>query len=491
MTPHPRLLHRRSVVQGVAAALAGTSLHVSSFAAASAPAGAPESLEQQLAMFALAMRYEQMPVEVIDAIKRVVLDTLACALAAVGSDAAAIALKTVDTAFGGPRNATVIGDKRATSVDAATFVNGVLVRSLDLNDTYLGTEPLHPSELMPTALALCESLGRNGRDFITALAFGYEASARITDVVSFMRRGFHPLCAMAYAAPLIAGRLWGLGPKELANAVGLSAARGFTSFVVNSGAISMMKAMGFSAGAVDALLVTRLAANGFTGPSGTLEWFAARANPAQTVATVDLDLGSYRLSKVAFKRFPIQIELAAVAEAGSKLSASVRSRGVAIRAIRVETYPGIIERVADADKFKPQTRGTADHSLPVCLAMALLDGDVTLAQFEQDRWRKPDVMDLVRKTTVTPAAALLAKMPGGRGASVDVEFEDGSTLSETVEVPEGDAKRPMSAASLEAKFMNAAKPVLGPKRSAEVMALVSRLETLTDMGQLARALRPA
>ncbi|MDP1013742.1 hypothetical protein Q6293_28865, partial [Klebsiella pneumoniae] len=83
----------------------------------------------------------------------------------------------------------------------------------------------------------------------------------------------------AYAAPLIAGRLWGLGPKELANAVGLSAARGFTSFVVNSGAISMMKAMGFSAGAVDARLVTRLAANGFTGPSGTLEWFAARANP--------------------------------------------------------------------------------------------------------------------------------------------------------------------------------------------------------------------
>ncbi|MFX7808518.1 MmgE/PrpD family protein, partial [Acinetobacter baumannii] len=87
----------------------------------------PESLEQQLAMFALAMRYEQMPVEVVDAIKRVVLDTLACALAAVGSDAAAIALKTVDTAFGGPRSATVIGDKRATSVDAATFVNGVLV----------------------------------------------------------------------------------------------------------------------------------------------------------------------------------------------------------------------------------------------------------------------------------------------------------------------------------------------------------------------------
>jgi 2-methylcitrate dehydratase len=55
-----------------------------------------------------------------------------------------------------------------------------------------------------------------------------------------------------------------------------------------------------------------------------------------------------------------------------------------IRVITVESYPGIIERVADPAKFKPQTKGTADHSLPVCLAMALLDGDVTVAQFEKD-----------------------------------------------------------------------------------------------------------
>jgi 2-methylcitrate dehydratase len=62
---------------------------------------------------------------------------------------------------------------------------------------------------------------------------------------------------------------------------------------------------------------------------------------------------------------------------------SRRRRGVKL----VETYPGIIERVADPAKYQPQTKGTADHSLPVCLAMALLDGDVTVSQFENDRWR--------------------------------------------------------------------------------------------------------
>jgi 2-methylcitrate dehydratase len=447
------------------------------------------SLEQRLAEFALALRYEDFPPEVVTAIKRIVLDTLACALGAVGSEAATIAEATIRSTFGTGQAATVIGNARRATVEGAVFVNGVLVRSLDLNDTYLGTEPLHPSELFPTALAIGEEGGRSGRDFITALVAGYEASMRVTDAVSFMERGFHPLCSAAYAAPLIAGRLWGLKPLAVANAVGLSAARGYTSFVINSGAISMMKAMGFAATAVDAIFATRLAANGFTGPTGTLEWFASRANPAQMAIAVDLEPGRYRLPKVAFKRFPIQIELAAVAEAGSLLAPRVRGRTAEIRTISVETYPGIIERVADAAKFHPQTRGTADHSLPICLAMALLDGDVTLGQFDKDRWRDRDVMELVEKTTVRPGAALMAKLPKGRGAGVEIVFADGATLRETVEVPEGDSQRPLSRASLQSKFMTAALPVIGAAGAKLVLSQVDALDSLTDVSDLARALK--
>jgi len=169
---------------------------------------------------------------------------------------------------------------------------------------------------------------------------------------------------------------------------------------------------------------------------------------------VDLELARYRLPRVAFKRFPIQIELQAVAEAGASLSAKIKDRAQNIRAITVETYPGIIERVADPAKFKPQTKGTADHSLPVCLAMALLDSDVTVAQFEKDRWRAQDVMALVEKTSVKPGEALIAKLPKGRGANIEIVFSDGQSLRETVEVPEGDSERPLSRSSLERKFMN-------------------------------------
>jgi 2-methylcitrate dehydratase len=319
-----------------------------------------------------------LPAEVVAATNRVLLDTLGCAFGSVGSEPANIAETTVRRTFGDGNTATVIGYPRSATVEGALFVNGVLVRSLDLNDTYIGSEPLHPSEVLPTALALCEENGRNGRDLIEATVAGYEASLRVNDAISFIERGFHPLCAASYGIPLIAGKIWRLPKDVIAHAVGISGARGLTSFVVNSGAISMMKAMGLAATAADGVFATRPAAQGFTGPSGTLEWLASKMKPVKEGFAVDLEPARYRLPRVAFKRFPVQIELQAVAESGAALAVKVRGRAPDIKTITVETYPGIIERVADPAKFRPQTRGTADHSLPVCLAMAVLDGDVPL-----------------------------------------------------------------------------------------------------------------
>jgi 2-methylcitrate dehydratase len=486
---------RDFLVQAVAAGFyAGTSgaegqRHIGSALAAGANDTQQGSLELKFADFALAVRYEDLPKEVIASAKRVLLDALACAFGAVGSEAAAVAEKTIRKTFGEGDAATVIGYPRGATVEGALFVNGVLVRSLDLNDTYIGTDPLHPSEVLPTALALCEEGGRSGRDLIEAMVVGYEASMRVNDAISFMERGFHPLCAASYGIPMIAGKVWRLPREAIANAVGISGARGFTSFVVNSGAISMMKAMGLAATAVDGIFATRLAAQGFTGPSGTLEWVATKMKPPKPDLSVDLELTGYRLPRVAFKRFPIQIELQAATEGGSTLHAKIRDRMQDIQAITVETYPGIIARVADPAKFRPQTKGTADHSLPVCLAMALLDGDVTVMQFENDRWRAPDVMALVEKTSVRSSDMLMAKLPKGRGATIEITFTSGHSVRETVEIAEGDAQRPLSQASLERKFTNFAIPVVGSAAAERILLLIEALDDLRDVRQLTQPLK--
>jgi 2-methylcitrate dehydratase len=145
-----------------------------------------ETIEQKFADFALSVRYDDLPKEVVASAKRVLLDTLACAFGAVGSEPANIAEKTIRKTFGDGNSSTIIGYPRAATVEGALFVNGVLVRALDLNDTYIGTDPLHPSEVLPTALALCEEKGRSGRELIEAMVVGYEASMRVNDALSFM-----------------------------------------------------------------------------------------------------------------------------------------------------------------------------------------------------------------------------------------------------------------------------------------------------------------
>ena len=259
-----------SAVCGATVAFANSKLgqmaFVNSALAADGGNGHASSLERKLSEFALSIRYQDLPSDVIASAKRVLLDTLACAFGAVGNEPATIAEKTVRKTYGEGNAATIIGYPVGATLEGAVFVNGVLVRSLDLNDTYIGTDPLHPSEVLPTVLALCEEGGRSGRDFIEALVAGYEAGMRVNDAVSFMERGFHPLCAASYATPLIAGKVWGLRKEAIANAVGISAARGFTSFVVNSGAISMMKAMGFAATAADGIFAARTRCRGLYGP---------------------------------------------------------------------------------------------------------------------------------------------------------------------------------------------------------------------------------
>ncbi|MDO8953020.1 MAG: MmgE/PrpD family protein, partial [Draconibacterium sp.] len=138
-----------------------------------------DSPEAELARFALAIRYEDLPAEVIASAKRAVLDALGCALAAFGTDAASMAQQTIDESYGHSSAATVIGYAASTTIEGAIFANGVLVRSLDLNDTYIGTDPLHPSELLPIALAACEAGAMTGRQFIEAMVAGYEVATRV------------------------------------------------------------------------------------------------------------------------------------------------------------------------------------------------------------------------------------------------------------------------------------------------------------------------
>ena len=448
-------------------------------------------IEWQLAQFAAGVHYIDLPDDAVQACKRFLVDALGCCFAAVGTEPAAIAGATYRKAFGTGGNATIVGQHRTIATEGAILVNGTLLRQLDLNDVYFGQDPAHPSEIIPAAIACCEEARRSGRDLLEAIAVGYEAEVRLGNAFAWGPRGMIASSAAAYVAPLVAGKAWRLPVDQVVQAMGISGPRQLNALAVNSGEISMMKSVGPGHTVMDAVFATRLAAAGLTGVARSLEWLAANTPPRTAVPGVDLDAGHFQLGKVGLKRFPLQGELQAVAEAGANLHAAVRGRADSITEIRVEAYPATLGRgVAEAEKYHPANRETADHSLPVCLAMALLDGDVTVSQFSAGRWQAAEVLALAQKVRVVAGAALMAQMPQGRGTIVEVHFGGGQVLRETVLVPEGDAVRPMSRQALVRKFRQFAEPVVGAGAAGRIIDAVDGLEKMADVRRLTEMLRP-
>jgi 2-methylcitrate dehydratase len=450
-----------------------------------------QTIEQRLVAFSTSVHYELLPKEAVQAVKRVLIDTFACAYGAIDAPPAVICETAFRKTFGGAPVASVIGGSEPLSTEGATLVNGVLVRYLDLNDVYVGKDPIHPSECIPSALACCEERGLSGERLIEAILVGYEAQLALVDAFSFAERGFHSLSCAGYAVPLLAGKAWNLTGEQTVNAMGIAGPRLFCLLAINSGAISMMKALPYGHDAMDSLFAVRLAAAGFTGASDSIAWFARHVKANGPDSPFTIGDGNFRIARVGLKRFPLQFELQTVAEAGVALHQQAAGRLSEIRAIKVETYPATIERTADPSRYRPTTKETADHSLPICLALALVDGDVTIPQFDSGRWRAPQILEVAQKVSTAVSQRLVAQEPNGAGAIVRLVFADGSYLQRAVEIAEGDPRRPMSRETLTHKFMQAAAPRLGSARAQRVVQLIGKLEELDDVSVLMKAARKA
>src|SRR3954471_6479082 len=130
------------------------------------------NLAQRFATYATRLRFQDLPAAAVHEAKRRVIDSFATAVGAMPSDAFAIARKCAQRVQSTP-GATLLGGGRS-SVEWATFVNGLLVRYLDFNDTYLSKEPAHPSDNWAPVLGVGESVGATGRDMLTAAVLAYE-----------------------------------------------------------------------------------------------------------------------------------------------------------------------------------------------------------------------------------------------------------------------------------------------------------------------------
>src|SRR5438445_6806002 len=148
----------------------------------------PQPLANRLAEFACQLRFEDLPAPVVHETKRRFIDSFATAVGAMDGDAFPIA-KRCALRIKAEKNASLLGGGQS-SPEWATFVNGLLIRYLDYNDTYLSLEPAHPSDNLAAVLAVGDMVQASGKDMIVAAVLAYEIQCRLCDASSLRKNGF-------------------------------------------------------------------------------------------------------------------------------------------------------------------------------------------------------------------------------------------------------------------------------------------------------------
>lgn len=453
----------------------------------------PQTLAERLADYALSIHFEDLPDETVHEMKRRFIDALGCALGAAEADAPLVAERVAARVSASPGATTLYGS--LTSPDMAAFVNGILIRYLDFNDTYLSKEPAHPSDNLAAVLAAAEVSGASGRELMVAAVVAYEVQCRMADAWSIRAQGWDHVCYGAFSTALAAGRLLGLDAAQLAHAQGISAVAHMAMRQTRVGELSMWKGVAFANASRNGVLAAMLAGDGMTGPApifeGEMGFFAQVSRGEFDLPELGgRDGAGFILSRTYIKYWPAEYHAQSAIEAALMIRAEIGD-AAAIESVLVETFDAAVEIIADAEKWRPKTRETADHSLPYCVAVALMDGEVGPAQFTEERLIDEKLLDVVSRVEVRADPGLNSRYPASIPNRVTVSTKDGTQTVREVEFPRGHSGNPMTDAEVEEKFRRLADGVISQDRQDEALRRLWVLEELTDVSSLLSLLKMA
>jgi 2-methylcitrate dehydratase len=439
----------------------------------------PETLADRLAAFALATKFDQLPGAVVDEARRRLIDAFACAAGALDEPAPKIARKAAKAVSGNP-GATLFGGGRS-SADWAAFANGVHIRYLDCNDTYLSLEPAHPSDNWAAIMAAGEIVGAGGDAWIVAAAVAYEVQCRLCDATSIRARGWDHVTYGHLSSALAAAKLFGLTHAQAVNALGIAGTTSAALRLTRAGELTMWKGCAFAHAARNGVFAALLAREGMTGPAplfeGDMGFFQQVSGPFELEKLGGPTAADWMLPKTSIKFVPAEYHSQSAIAAAFTLREKIGDPN-RIVGLTIETFKTAVEIIGqDPEKWAPRTRETADHSLPYCTAVALLDGEVSAEQFTAERLAEPRLRSLVAATKVVEDPALTAGYPAGIPNRVTVTLDDGSTLTEEVAFPPGHDKNPLDDAGLARKFHGLVDPALGRERAEAIWEHLSSIES--------------
>ncbi len=448
-----------------------------------------EGFTESLAKYASNLRYNDLPDDVIQQAKKVILDSLGCQVACSSLENGKLIIQ-FGQLLGGQAEASVLGSNYRTSAINAALINSTLGHGDEIDESLEGIG--HSSAvIVPAALACGEKERASGKDLIAAVVVGYDMAGRLANAGVSMDNfkielGVGSSCAFWAAAA--ACNILKQECSKARIALGLAACQlgGFYDF--SSEAKHMAKSLMWGLGARNGVTATLLAQIGYDGPQSV---FDGNNNVLRSYVGENYD--QEELTKDLGKKFIIMDTCIKLYAAGHPIHAPADGllKILTREGISAEDIRSITVRQPEREKQIVDNRDMLDINIQYCLAVAAFDRQLTWDQFTVERLNDPKVEDLKSRvvTVHDPKLDERKKITKAHSAEVELETKDGRKFSERVDYPPGDPGNPASQEDVDKKVMYYACKVLGQGKTRSLIEMVKHLEKVADLNEVGNLLQ--
>ena len=452
-------------------------------------------VSRQLVEYAADTRFTDFPPEVVEATKRVILDTLGTSLA--GSSAPGCA-EVVDLlkGWGGRQESSILAFGEKVPCFQAAFANSMMAHARDFDDTY-DEIPLHASaSVLPAALAVAEARGAvTGKDLITAVVLGVDILCRMGLSIQVYHGWFLSAVLGSFGAAIAASRILGLDPEKMSHAFGIAYAQASGNRQASrDGALTKRMQPAFNAKA--GVLSAYFANSGIVGTKNTLEgkygFFNLYEGGRYSRDRLTEQLGKkFEIVNLSLKPYPCCRFAHPSIEAVLKIARDHNVRPSDIQEVLVQMPRMPFEIVGRPFEVGANPQVSAQFSVPYTVAVALINGDVELSDFEEENIFKKDVLDFAKTRVRVIPDERVQDSRAFTPVRVEIKMKDGEAYSEEIQLSKGNFQRPMSYEEVTEKFFKCSK--YGSKKIPEenleqAVQTVGRLEEIEEVGVIPRLL---
>lgn len=451
------------------------------------------SISPRLATFAAGVRADSLPDRVRLAARTSFTDQVGVILAASGLGADCKAFTDLALESGGS-GATLLGRRAETAPSMAALANGAMAHALDFEETHDRTL-VHPSaSSVPAALAVGEAAGASGSDLIAAICAGSEVACRIGAGFKGNPQAHNHFFLLplvnAFGAAAAAGRVLRLTAEQMEQAFSLAMSQVVGSAAVLTEPSSSFREVrdGFNAKA--GVLAAQLAARGVRGFSSPLEaehgYYAMFANGEFEPSAFESLGEEYEMATVSYKPWPACRGAHVFIEAAIALCEDHALRSDDIDAVEVNVSPFFAALCEPKElKTNPGNAIAAKFSIPYCVAVAIVDGDVGLQSFDDEKRRDPNVQALAERVRHRVNDA--PQNESTRGA-LTLALRDGRKFSKSYDQPRGHPSRPIGEKRLLEKFRMCSAQAACPTGAEAADRFIRRAAALEEVSDIRREL---